>query len=370
MNEKKDIPQLNNIVYISVPVEMNTDLDGFQIDPTILLPVEIPPGDEELFLENLSWEMIIAAMLKIVAFNPENENIDYYREFILHVKPDIIDELTYTGIVKAKNKDFTVAEEIFLALSNLLPNFLQTRINLALVYEERAEAYTVAEREDFAETYRKKAINSYNSIFEADETFPEAHLNAGYFYLKLEGYTKAKHHFEMYQQYGKDRRKLDEVQSILTKISTRSTQDHLFKEAYDYIKLGKEEEGINRIKEFLDSDPAVSNAWFLLGWAFRRLGKYQDGRDAFFKALQLDKPHCDVLNELAICLMELGEYKESRKHLNDALRLEPENVKIISNMGILALKEDKKEEALDFFKIVLEIDPEDTIAKKYIDFLS
>lgn len=364
------VPELNNIVYISIPDSMNTAIGDFAIDPTILLPVEIPPGDEELFLENLSWEMILAAMLKIMAYQPDNEHVDYYREFVLHVKPDVIDELMYTGVLKAKNKDYTLAEEVFLALSNLLPRSIDAKINLALVYEERSKAYENARKMDFCEEYRRKAIEVYDEIFAADDSSSDAHLNAGYFYLHIEGYGKAKYHLNHFLQLGKDKKKLEKVRKILSTIEERVDLDTLFKEAYDYIKLGKEKEGIEKIQEFIKMSPNVPNAYFLLGWAFRRIGNYIDGKNAFLQAMELEKPHTDVLNELAICLMELGELKESKKQLHRALELEPENVKIISNLGILALKEDNKEEALGFFKTVLEIDPNDPIAKEYIISLS
>lgn len=370
MESKNDVPQLQNIVYISVPENIETDLGGFIVDPAILLPVELPPGDEELFLENLSWEMIIAAMLKILAYQPEHEHAGYFRDFILRVKPDVIHELMYTGVLKAKNKDYGLAEEIFLALSSLLPDNIEALINLALVYEQRARAYQKTGKTDLVEEYRHKAVDTYAQIFEIDDSNAEAHLNAGYFYLNVEGYEKARYHLSMYGQLGTDKEHLKKTKEIVDSIEERMGLDTLFKQAYDFIKLGKEEEGIERIRKFLDTSPNVSNAWFLLGWAFRRLGKYRDGKEAFLKAIQLEKPHTDVLNELAICLMELGEFKESKKNLEQALRMEPENVKIISNLGILSLKEDKKEEALGFFRTVLEIDPEDPIAQQYIDALS
>jgi tetratricopeptide (TPR) repeat protein len=370
MNENSDIPRLKNIVYISVPETIETELVGLSIDPSILLPVELPPGDEELFLENLSWEMILAAMLKILAYDPGHEHAEYYRNFILHVKPDVVDELMYTGVLKAKNKDYSLSVEIFLALTSLLPENIEARINLALVYEERSKAYQKTERDDLAEEYRHKVMELYREIFEIDDSCPEAHFNAGYFYLHVEGYEKARYHFSIYSQVGTDGEKLEKVKKVVESIEERMGLDTLFKQAYDFIKLGKEEEGINRIREFLQESPHISNAWFLLGWAFRRLGRYKDGKEAFLQAIELEKPHTDVLNELAICLMELGEFEESKKNLEKALREEPENVKIISNLGILALKKDKKEEALGFFRSVLEIDPNDPIAKKYINTLT
>lgn len=359
-----------NIVYISIPEEMETQIGDFVIDPSILLPVELPEGSEEMYLSNLSWEMIIAAMLKILAFEPEHEHADYYKSFVLAVKPDILQELSYSGIIKAQQKEFALAEEIFLALTSLVSEDPSAWINLALVYEQRADAFTKAEKEQYAEEYRKKVVNVYNYIFEHHPDLPEAHLNAGYFFIKLEGHEKARHHLKQFLLLSKNSDKSKDIERVLEQLDERNKLDNLFKEAYDYIKLGNEQEGISKIQEFIQNSPDVQNAWFLLGWAFRRIGNYREGKRAFLKAIELEAPHPDLLNELAICLMELGEYRESRKQLRKALRLEPENVKIISNLGILALKENNREDAIGFFRTVLEIDPEDPIAKQYLSYLT
>ncbi len=359
-----------NIVYISIPEEMETQIGDFVIDPSILLPVELPEGSEEIYLSNLSWEMIIAAMLKILAFEPQHEHTDYYKSFVLAVKPEIVQELSYSGIIKAQQKEFTLAEEIFLALTRLVPEDPSAWTNLALIYEQRAEAFAKADKEEYAEEYRKKTLDTYNYIFEQHPDLPEARLNAGYFFLKVEGHEKARFQLKQFLRLSKNSNKSKEIEKVLDQLEERTKLDTLFKEAYDYIKLGNEQEGISKIQEFIQSSPDVQNAWFLLGWAFRRIGNYREGKQAFLKAMELETPHPDLLNELAICLMELGEFRESKKQLRKALRIEPENVKIISNLGILALKENNREDAIGFFRTVLEIDPDDPIAKQYLSYLT
>lgn len=361
--------QLKNIVFISIPEEMEAEIGNFRVDPSILLPVELPEGEEQSYLENLSWEMILAAMLKVLAYAPRHEHADYYRKFIHAVKPDIEDELTYSGIFKAKNQDYDIAAEIFLALANLNPDDVGSRVNLALIYEKRSEAYKQGGNDALADEFFKLAADMYSAIFSLFPDSPEGHLNAGYFFLKNDAFLKAKEHLSRYVEVAEDKKHHKEVKEILEKLREREHLDVLFKEAYDFIKLGKENEGIERIQKFLENSPNISNAWFLLGWAFRRIGKYREGKKAFLKAMELEKAHPDLLNELAICLMELGEYEESRKKLSQALRMEPENVKIISNLGILALKQERIDDAKGFFRTVLDLEPEDPIAQKYLDFL-
>lgn len=360
---------LANIIYISVPESLDRQIGNLQIDPEIMLPVEVSGTDDQWDPSDLSWEQIIAAMLKILAYDDGHEHADYYRRFVLEARPDIVEELTETGVFKAKNRDFDVAEEIFRALTGLLPGDSRVELNLALLYEQRAEAAESRGDEETAQHYEDRALEAYHGLFEKEEILPESHLNAAHFYLKRRNYERARVHLENYTRTGDDEEKIAEARSIITEIDSQNLLDTLFKEAYDFIRIGQEEEGIKKIKKFLDSHPEVWNAWFLLGWAYRRLEMYDEARDAFLKAEENGSDHPDTLNELAICYMELGQYDESRRRLEEALGKEPTNTKIMSNLGILALKQGRVDEAEGFFHSVLDLEPEDPIARQYIDRL-
>ncbi|MFP4638745.1 MAG: tetratricopeptide repeat protein [Spirochaetaceae bacterium] len=361
---------LANIVYISVPDTLDRKIGNLQVDPEIMLPVEVAGGDADRWdPSELTWEQIIAAMLKILAHAPDHEHADYYRRFVLEARPELVEELTETGVFKAKNKDFDVAEEIFKALTGLLPGDARVLLNVALLYEQRSEAGESAGNEETARRYEQAALDTYHELLEADDVLPEAYLNAAHFYLKRRNYERARTLLKHYVDSGDDEEKIQEARRIIEEIDSQDLLDNLFKEAYDFIRMGKEREGIERIKKFLDSHPDVWNAWFLLGWAYRRLEMYEEARDAFLKAEEHGSDHPDTFNELAICYMELGQYEDSRKRLEEALGQEPTNTKIMSNLGILALKQGNVEEAEGFFHSVLDLEPEDPIAREYLERL-
>ena len=369
MSDTGDKPPLRNILYVQVPPNMQQEIGNITIDPDRMLPVEIEGSADSWDISELRWEMILAAMLKILAYAPEHDDADYYRDFVLAAKPDVVEELSETGVIKAKNGDLDVAEEIFRALVGLLPSDPRVLMNLTLVLERRAEAYESLSNEALAQHYLEAAFEGYKSLLAMDDLPPEVHLNAGNFYIKLNNYAKAREQFEIYTRVGTDKDHLAHAQGVIDSIDSRNLMDELFKEAYDYIRMGREQDGIDRISRFITKHPNVWNAWFLLGWAHRRLGNYADGREAFEKALATGGDEPDTLNELAICLMELDEIAAAKKHLHRALEQEPENVKVISNLGILALKEDKTDDAAGFFRTVLEIQPDDPIAKRYLNDL-
>lgn len=130
--------------------------------------------------------------------------------------------------------------------------------------------------------------------------------------------------------------------------------------------MGQEDRGIEAIKAFLEQNPAVWNAWFLLGWGLRRQQSYPEAALAFEKAIELNNEQPDSFNELAICCMELERFADARNALEKALQLDPQNTKIISNLGILSLKQENRDEACGFFRTVLDYDPEDPLAWQYL----
>lgn len=362
-------PILDRIMYISIPEDSEKEINGFRIDSSILMPIEIPVGETDWQMQDLSWEMIVAAMLKIFAWDPSHKDIEYYRSFIQAVQPGINEEMTQTGILKAGNKDYEIAEEIFRALANYKPDIEQNLTNLALVFEEQAELYSNLNNPDLAEEKTEEAFKTYRKAIKQHPDSEEVFFSGGNFYLKQGNMEKAAELLNHFLLVTKDQKKKKLVLDIINKVKSISVDDIVFNEAYELIKLGREESGIKKIQQYLSKQPDIWNAWFLLGWAYRRIGEYEKGKDALLECLKLNDENVDTYNELSICYMELGEYNECRKKLAKALRMDGDNIKIISNFGILAIKENNSEEAMGFFKTVLEIEPEDEIAKKYIEFL-
>jgi tetratricopeptide (TPR) repeat protein len=323
--------------------------------------------------------MILAGILTVLAYDKNNQHIHYYRSLITTVKPNIKTELSQAAILKIKNEDFDIAEEIFTALHGLDPEDMRTILNLALFFDERAESYKKSGLLDEAEAYDDSAHNYYQQAMLAEPAVPDAFFNAGFFYLKQRNFTKAKNCFETYlslsEKYEEDevtdsdRRKRKRSEEIIQDINSRNLEDELFKSAYDFIAMGQEEKGLKSIKEFLETNPKVWNAWFMLGWALRRLERWDDAKAAFLQAVELGGNNPDTYNELAICCIELEEFSECKKFLSEALKIEPENTKIISNLGFLELKQGNVAEAQKYFTIVLELDPKDIIAKKTLEEL-
>lgn len=366
---------LESIYYINIPENFNPSNGAFQIDKTIQLPVQRKTNEDpgNFNPEEITTEQILAGILTVLAYDSKNAHLDYYRSIIKQVKPNIKKELCEAAILKTKNEDYELAEEIFRALLGFDPEDSAVILNMALFLDQRADAYRRSGLNEDADAYDSDSLAYYEEAMEADPPLADAFFNAGFFYMKQHQFREAKDAFETYlaltcdvsdDELGENGLyKKERAQEIVNNINAQNIDDENYKAAYDFIKKGQEEKGIEAIREFLQSNPKVWNAWFLLGWGLRRLERYSDAKTAFLQAIKFgaDK-NVDTYNELSLCYVQEKDFKAAKDCLMKAFAIEPENVKIVSNLGYLALAEGNKEEARKYFTSVLEFDPKDAIA--------
>lgn len=365
---------LARMAYISLPGDFDYRMAEFKVDPEVALPIELAPDADSVSTEDLTWDATVAAMLKILAYQPQHHDAAYYRSFIRAAKPSIREELTEAGIIKAHNGDFPMAEELFLALTGLDPEDAGTALNLAFAYEEHAAAAERAEEPEAAARLRQSAEQAYRRVLELDPLHADAHLNLAHFYLTQRRFGDARPHLQVYVKHGADPKRRTETEDLLRRMTADGLEEESFRRAYELVRDGSEQEGLRKIESFLVEHPDVWQAHFVRGWALRRSGSYAAAKSAFETVLAhataADQAGmADTYNELAICNLELRDYAESERNLRAALQLDPENTKIMSNMGILAMKRGLLEEARRYFETIRELDPNDPLAPKYLDQL-
>ncbi|MCL2231965.1 MAG: tetratricopeptide repeat protein [Treponema sp.] len=396
-----------SVAFLAVPNSLKDEIKTFELNPLILLPVELESPElrlekETIDLTKLSWEMILSGMLRVISAKAKSvtlpyeaafkagdivtepemagipqEWIDYYRSFIFSVKPEIYHEFTSAAIVKTENGDFDMALEISDILEGLFPRSPGVLLNKALILEKRAESQEKNSRG--AEKENAQALEAYHTALSVEPVLPDTFFNAGFFFMRHRDFARAKDCFTRYVSIGEESEDLSDsmlgeipdekrkqAQKIIQEISGQCLDDTSYREAYDCIIQGNDEMGLLKIREFLEKHPKAWNGWFVLGWALRKLGRYANGLEAFKKAASLGGTSSDIRNETAICLMELGDHKGARKELEHALQEEPANIKIISNLGVLAMKAGNKNEAAAFFRTVLELDPADPLASHFL----
>ncbi len=373
---------LDSIYFIDLPEDFSLSDAAFPIDKTIQLPVQQKDSDAPGIFnpKEITMEQILAGILTILAYDKKNKNLDYYRSILKKAKPNIKQELCEAAILKTKNEDFDLAEEIFLALHGFDPEDVAIILNMALFLDQRADSYRRAGLFDDADAYDSDAESYYIQAMEADPPLPDAYFNAGFFYLKQHKYREAKDSFETFvalnagateEELGENGQyKLGRAQEIIENINNQNMDDERFKNAYDLIANGEEEKGLEEIKLFIQNNPKVWNAWFLLGWGLRKLERFEDAKQAFLEALKYGgEKNPDTYNELSLCLVAEKKFDEAKAALQKAMALDPDSTKIVSNLGYIALAQGDEEEARKCFSIVLELDPKDAIAAAELDKL-
>ena len=366
---------LDSIYFIDLPEDFNLSDAAFPIDKSIQLPVQQKDNDAPGVFnpKEITMEQILAGILTVLAYDKKNPNLDYYRSILKKAKPNIKQELCEAAILKTKNEDFELAEEIFLALHGFDPEDTAIILNMALFLDQRADNYRRAGLFEDADAYDADSESYYIQAMEAEPPLPDSYFNAGFFYLKQHKYREARDCFETFvalnceateEELGENGQyKLGRAQEILENIKNQNMDDERFKNAYDLISSGQEEKGLEEIRLFLQNNPKVWNAWFLLGWGLRKLERFEDAKQAFLEALKNggDK-NADTYNELSLCLVAEHKFDEAKSALKKALAIDSDSTKILSNLGYIALAQDDKEEARKYFSIVLELDPKDVIA--------
>lgn len=358
---------LETVVFIALPEEMNDMVQAVHIPSDVLLPVETGTDPTHWDPTSLTWEMILAGMVKVVAWQPDHEHHRFYRQFLLEAQPTIVDDLIQIGIRHGEAEEFFEAEGMFRASAGIAPERPEGLVNLALTMERRGDAMHRLGRDEEAELVWEATAAVYQ---EAIATFspppPELMMNGGLFFIKIQNIPQGMAYLQEFSTLTTDDSARQRVEHILSQLRQQEQSDRLFKEAFDFINMGAEDRGIARIREFLEHNKDAWNGWFLLGWGLRRIGKFSEALEAFQQAVELGGDTADTYNELAICNMELNNLDDAYKTLDYALRRDPDNVRIISNFGVLFMKRGEQEEARRFFETALALDPEDVVAQQFI----
>ena len=374
---------LESVYFAKIPAGAVFSANAFKIDSAIPLPIQKRnAGDPaEMDAANLSQEQILSGILAVLAYDRTNEHAGYYRDLITKVRPNIKKELAEAAILKSRDEDWEAAEELWLSVEGLDPSDRAVTLNKAVFFDQRADAFRRNSLDEDADAYDELALENYKRSLDCADELPDAYFNAGFFYLKKRNYSEAKSCFESYIALLADESdealgengiyKRERAQQLIWKIANRNLENEHFKRAHELVEQGREQEGIEEVRKFLIDNPAVWNAWFLLGWGLRRMGRFADAKAAFLKAQECEggDENADTLNELAICQMETGEIDTAKRTLQEALQLDGDNTKIIANLACLCLKTGDTDEAVRYFRVVLEIDPSDKIAKDQLAHL-
>ncbi|MGI6490021.1 MAG: tetratricopeptide repeat protein [Spirochaetales bacterium] len=357
--------ELKNIIFITLPPSSAKTINDFTIDPSIEIPVQLSEGSTGFAqTDQISIELIVAGMLKILAWDPSHPHRAYYRAFVLAAQPNAAQELNIAAIAQEQKGNHHFAEELFRAVCVLEPQSASF-INLATLYS-RIAAQDTKKGEQY-DTYQQRSLSTLLEGLELLEEDGDLLREIGYFHLYQGNVEAARSFLERYlETEGEEDEKRTHTRKILADITAKLADDETLMAAYDAIQMNKEEEAITTVEGFLSANPTVWNAWFLKGWALRRLARWEEAQDALLKALSYTTASSDLYNELAICALESGKRELAKQYLDTAIDLDEGNITLLSNLAYLHLADDELDLAREYLERARSVDEDDPLIGELI----
>jgi Tfp pilus assembly protein PilF len=176
-------PDIPGIVFLPAPENLKSkiNIEGFSVDPSIPIPVELPGNKENgkpdfTAIEDLTIEMIVSGMIRVICHNAAlgqtgNKISNYYRGFVLAFKPNILAEFKNAAIIHLQKGSYSMAHEIIAALDGLFPASPEVLALKSMFFEET----DVRGESNYQEAYRLISGGNEQAGMEKLRKFLELH---------------------------------------------------------------------------------------------------------------------------------------------------------------------------------------------------
>lgn len=350
--------KLDSIRFISLPKSMEDKMTGFRIDSSIPIPVQLNEGQKHLDPESVTLETIVAGMLTIIAYRPEDRNFDYYRSFVLAAQPDAIEEINTAAIAKEKQKDYPFAEQLFLTVYHMLPQPASC-INLSTLYSYWSVYEKEAKDEKAEDFYLTKCLTTLEEGLERFGEDEDILAELGSMHTYLGNLEEAQGYLERYMKVAAEGEKKQKLKKMLKDVTLRIDSDNEIHQAYDFMMLDEEDKALESIEKFINKNPKAWHGHFIKGWALRRQKKYQEAEASLLKCFECGESNADIYNELSICALEKGNRPLAKNYLDTAVDLDPDNLTLTSNLAFLHLMDEEWDEAKEWIEKSRRLAPDD-----------
>lgn len=352
---------LKDIQLIKLPG--NRKIGNTTLRNDIPLPVQFQEGQKP---EDIDINSMVAGLIKVVAWDPENEHSQYYKEVLLALQPEVIKELNLAAISKSNKKDYDFALELMLAVKNL-SEAPESYINLAVLYAQMTVEYHAKNDNVTADMYDDKIIQVLNECIQKYPDFAPAYSEISAFHMRHGDVESSRDYLDRYAKLEKDDKKRNQALKTLDDLNRMiGSKDNLMF-AYDKMMMGCSDEALDILNKHIAKEEKSWEAFFLRGWAKRTLEDYSGAQIDLLESLRIDGKNPEVYNELSICARESGDIELAKSYLQIAVDLDEENVIYLTNLAFLHLADGEFAESRELLEKARTIDPEDPQLKYLMD---
>ncbi|MDR1216668.1 MAG: tetratricopeptide repeat protein [Treponema sp.] len=286
------MPTKENIVFVKLPTDIARNYPHLYefIQPDIPLPIEASTEAWKLNTETLTEEMFLSGILHLLAKNAEHEYADYYRRFMLKVRPNIINELASASLSKADEGCFELALEIIDALIGLSPeNEGIYAFKTSILEKQKKKLVHVELFENFGQedvVFKTDYAAVYNDILnDRDE---EA-------LLKIRRFIEREP--QMWQMW--------------------------FLLGWALRKLKRWENGAAAFRKAIELGGGNKDTRNELAICLMEIGELKQARRELEKALFEDPENIKIISNLGILALKSGNYREASGFFRVALEIDP-----------------------------------------------
>ena len=353
--------ELKDIRFITLPEERK--IGEVSMSGAVPLPIQFPEGS---VTEDIDFNSIVAGLIKVVAWDPENNNIDYYKQLLLELQPDVVKELNLAAIAQSNKREYEFAEELMLAV-NHLSDVPESYINLAVLYAQMTVDLHRKNRDTEADMYDDKILAILNECKEKHPDYAPTYSEISAFHMRHGDVESARDFLAKYTELEQDKKKSEEAMHTLKSIEKMLSSKDQIMYAYDKMMMGCPDDALEIMDKYIASNEKSWEAFFLRGWAKRVLEDYSGAQKDLLESIRIDGKNAEVYNELSICARESGDTELAKSYLQIAVDLDGEDVIYLSNLAFLHLASGEFEESRELLEKARKIDPEDPQLKYLIE---
>ncbi len=331
--------KLKDIQFINIP--KNRKIGNFLLQSDIPLPVQFEKDQKP---QDLQLTSIIAGLIKVAAYDNENEHFGYYRNILLEMQPNVVEELNAAAIAKSKKKDYDFALELMLAINHIC-EIPESYINLAVLYAQMTVDYHKNGDDIKADIYDDKISEILNECIEKYPEYAPAYSEISAFHMRHGDIENARDNLDKFVKLSKDEKDKKQAQGTLDKLNSMISSKDQILYAYDKMMMGCSDEALDVCNKYLAANDPCWEAFFIRGWAKRTLEDFDGAQKDLLESLKLESNNAEVYNELSICARESGNIELAKSYLDIASDLDPESVVYLTNLAFLHVSDCEYEEA-------------------------